>query len=185
MDGMTENSACYFTQQVFLIGTHGEDGTAHFAPYSWVSFSGGPPRCLVLSINGNYRKKNTAQNIDRTGVFSATVVTPDLLPFAEKRNLATRGVATPFSRAMEEGRVLRVPLLAGAAWAYECEVVEHVRIGGTDTYFGAIRSVNTRDDLAALPFIDLRAIDPVVYAPGHYYRVTEHLGAVGEFAERA
>ena len=45
--------------------------------------------------------------------------------------------------------------------------------------------MNTRDDLAALPFIDLRAIDPVVYAPGHYYRVTEHLGTVGEFADRA
>ena len=184
MNGMSENSAFYFTQQDFLIGTLDGDGATRFAPYSWVSFSGGPPKCLVLSISGNRLKKHTAQNIDRSGVFSAAVVTPDLLPFAEQHNFATRGIVMPLSRAMEKGKVLNVPLLANTAWSYECEVVEHVRIGGTDTYFGAIRNVSVRDDLATLPFIDLREINPVVYSPGHYFSVGEYLGAIGDFADR-
>lgn len=183
MQIMPENSACFFTQQLFLIGTFDADGATHFAPFSWVSFSGGPPKCLVLSINNNERKKQTAQNIERDGVFSATVVTPELLPFAEQRNMATRGIVMPPSRAMEAGRVLQVPLLTGAVWSYECEAVQQVRLGGTDTYFGALRQVNVREDIAALDFIDLRAIDPVLYSPGQYFTVGRHIGKIGDFAE--
>jgi len=183
MQIITENSACFFTQQVFLIGTYDADGATHFAPYSWISFSGGPPKCLVLSINGAERKKGTAQNIERDGVFSATVVTPDLLPFAEQHNMATRGIVMPPSHAMEAGKVLNVPLLAGVKWSYECEVIEHMLIGSTDTYFGALRHVSVREDIATMEFIDLREINPVIYSPGNYFAVGQHIGKIGDFAE--
>ncbi|HNW87878.1 MAG TPA: flavin reductase [Candidatus Limiplasma sp.] len=182
MEPINENSACFFTQQLFLIGTYDPDGASRFAPYSWISFTAGPPKCLVLSTNNNERKKNTPQNIERTGMFSATVVTPDLLPFAEQRNLATSGSVMPASHAMEEGKTLHVPLLAGVKWSYECEVIEHVTIGGSDTYFGAFRRVNVREDIQTLDFIDIREINPVVYAPWHYFTIGQHLGEIGDFS---
>lgn len=182
MEPVTKDSACFFTQQLFLIGTRNEDGTAHFAPISWISYTWGPPCCLVISISGATRKKQTTANIERTGMLSATVVTPDLLPFAEGHNRATERANGAVPQAVEEGRVLDVPLLQGAKWSYECEVIQTVRIGKCDTFFAAFRHVNVREDIQKLDFVDLRAINPVIYSPDHYFTVGEHLGKIGDYS---
>lgn len=178
---MNNNLAGFFTQQLFLIGTYNEDGSPNFAPISWVSFTLGPPACLVVSINGRIRKKQTTCNIERTGLISATIVTPDLLPFAEQNNLATyrEGIAIPHE--VEQGKVLEVPLLKGAKWSYECEVIKSVCIGASDTHFAAFKNVNVREDLKELGFIDLRVINPVVYSPNHYFTIGEHIGKIGDY----
>ena len=183
MEKITKDSGCFFTQQLFLIGTTNEDGSANFAPISWVSFTWGPPCCLVISINGTTRKKQTTQNIERTKVLSATVVTPDLLAFAEQHNRATQREGITLPQEFERGKVLDVPLIKGAKWSYECEVIQTVRIGGCDTHFAAFRQVNVRADVQALPFFDLREINPVVYSPGNYFTVGEHLGEIGDYAK--
>ena len=51
------NDPCFFTQQLFLIGTYDEDGTAHFAPISWISYTWGEPSCLVISMDGKKQTK--------------------------------------------------------------------------------------------------------------------------------
>ncbi len=183
MEAINEHSACFFTQQLFLIGTYNQDGRANFAPISWISYTAGPPCCLVISVYGGKRKKQTAQNIERAGCLSATVVTPGLLPFAEQHNLSTQREGVVLPQAVVPGRVLQVPLLQDAKWSYECEVIQSVRIGVCDTYFAAIKSVNVRGDVQALDFIDLRAINPVVYSPDHYFTVGEHLGKIGDYSE--
>jgi flavin reductase (DIM6/NTAB) family NADH-FMN oxidoreductase RutF len=183
MEAINEHSACFFTQQLFLIGTYDEDETANFAPISWISFTGGPPCCLVISINGASRKKQTTLNIERTGLLSATVVTPNLLPFVEQHNLATQREGVVIPHAVEPGKTLNVPLLKGAKWSYECEVIQSVRIGSCDTHFAAFKGVNVREDIQALDFIDLCAINPVVYSPNHYFTVGEHLGKIGDYAK--
>jgi hypothetical protein len=43
--------------------------------------------------------------------------------------------------------------------------------------------VNVREDVQALDFIDLCAINPVVYSPNHYFTVGEHLGKIGDYAK--
>jgi flavin reductase (DIM6/NTAB) family NADH-FMN oxidoreductase RutF len=184
MEAINERSACFFTQQLFLIGTYNADGRANFAPISWISYTAGPPCCLVISVYGGERKKQTALNIERTGCLSATVVTPDLLPFAERHNLSSRREDVVFhsSQVVTPGRVLEVPLLEGAKWSYECEVIQSVRIGVCDTYFAAFKRVNVLGDIQALDFIDLRAINPVVYSPDHYFTVGEHLGKIGDYS---
>ncbi|MCE5343286.1 MAG: flavin reductase [Eubacteriales bacterium] len=182
MEPITENSMCFFTQQPFLIGTYDSDGSAHFAPISWISFTAGPPCCLVISIYGGGQKKQTAVNIERDGVLSATVLTPDLLPFAEQHNLATQREGVALTQTFESGRKLCVPLLTDAKWSYECEVIHTVPIGNCTTYFAAFRQVNVREDLLALDFVDLRAINPVIYGPNHYFTVGEHLGEIGDYA---
>jgi len=42
-----KNSLVFFTRQIFLIGTTGEDGRKNFAPVSWVGDTSGPPAGLV------------------------------------------------------------------------------------------------------------------------------------------
>ncbi|HML47937.1 MAG TPA: flavin reductase [Clostridia bacterium] len=183
MKPITPETACFFTQQVFLIGTRDEDGSAHFAPISWISFTWGPPCCLVVSINGRSRKKQTTRNIERTGRLSATIVTPDLLPFAEQNNKATQREGLLLPQEIEPGKVLDVPLLKGAAFSYECEVIQSIPVGECVTFFAAYKHVNVREDVQDLDFFDLRAINPVIYSPNHYFTVGDHLGQIGDFAD--
>lgn len=182
MEPITTDTPCFFTQQLFLIGTQNADGSPHFAPISWISFTGGPPCCLVISIDGNTRKKQTALNIERTGLLSATVVTADMLPYVEQHNDATMRQGANAAWDVLPGNTLDVPLLRDAVWSYECEVIQTVPIGGCTTYFAAFRQVNVRQDIQALDFIDLRKVDPVIYAPWHYFTVGRHLGQIGDFA---
>ncbi|MFV0401200.1 MAG: flavin reductase family protein [Oscillospiraceae bacterium] len=181
---LNKETACFFTQQLFLIGTKNEDGSPNFAPISWISFTWGPPCCLVISINGITRKKQTSENIERTGVLSATVVTPDLLPFVEQRNRGTQtgGNAVSFPET-EQGRVLDVPLLKAAAWSYECRVIQTTKIGDCCTHFAEFMQVNVREDIDELDFIDLRKVNPVVYSPNNYFTIGEHLGAIGDYSK--
>jgi len=182
MEPITKDSVCFFTQQLFLIGTYNEDGSANFAPISWISFTWGPPCCLVISINGKTRKKQTTMNIARTGLLSATIVTPDLLPFVEQNNRSTAKDGVSLSNEFEEGKVLKVPLLKGAKWSYECEVIQSVTIGKCDTYFAEFKQVNIHEDIGKLDFIDLREINPVLYSPDHYFTVGAHIGEMGDYS---
>lgn len=65
MNEITSTDRCFFTQQVFLIGTYNEDHTENFAPISWVSFTCGEKSCLIISMGSN---KQTRKNIERTGL---------------------------------------------------------------------------------------------------------------------
>lgn len=177
-----KNTGCFFTQQLFLIGTYNEDGTENFAPISWVSYTWGQPGCLILSMNGD---KQTKRNFERTKQLSATVVTPDLMRFMEtcgsklhKRRFYDKE-KVPFTK----GNMLNVPLIADSKWSYECELYHTVQVGDTTTYFAEIKCVNVDDEVLELDFIDLRKINPVVYSPNNYFAIGEHLGKIGEFAE--
>ena len=116
---------CFFTQQVFMIGTNNEDGSENFAPISWISFTCGEPNCLVISMGG---KKQTKINIERDSILSATVLTPDLLTFAEACNSYTSNdtLQKEARPEFERGRVLDVPLIKDAKWSYECKILKTV-----------------------------------------------------------
>ena len=62
--------------------------------------------------------KRTRYNIDRTGVLSATVLTADLLPFAECHNAYTKNEALLGTVTPEfcPGKVLNIPLIQNAEW---------------------------------------------------------------------
>ena len=69
-------------QPSFIIGTNNEDGSANFAPITWVSVTHeeGDGYLLVISMFGS---KMTKQNVLRTGVFSANLVSTDMLPLMD------------------------------------------------------------------------------------------------------
>jgi len=182
MNEITNTDRCFFTQQVFLIGTYNEDGSANFAPISWVSFTCGEKSCLVISMGSD---KQTRRNIDRTRILSATILTPDFLPFAECCNAYTKNDALLESVRPEfyRGNVLDVPLIAGAKWSYECRVIHTVALGESHTYFAEFEKVNVHPDIQKLDFIDLREIKPVIYSPNNYFTVGEHIGEIGDYSK--
>ena len=65
-------------QPSFIIGTNNEDGSYNFAPITWVSATMGEDDgyYLVVSMFGT---KRTKLNVIRTGVFSANLVSRDML----------------------------------------------------------------------------------------------------------
>lgn len=71
----TNFSMC--VQPSFIIGTNNEDGSHNFAPITWVSVTCEKDDYLiVISIFGT---KRTKENIVRTGIFSANLVSVDML----------------------------------------------------------------------------------------------------------
>lgn len=175
-----KSTPCFFTQQVFIIGTYDEDGTERFAPISWVSYTNGAPACLIISIEGN---KRTKTNIERSGMLSATVLTSELLPFAESRNSATARKDWIVNVPTVKGNVLDVPLIADAVFSYECSLLKTVELGNTHTYFAEIQKVNVREDISKLDFYDLRVINPVIYSPDNYFTVGNHIGRIGDYSK--
>ena len=69
-------------QPSFIIGTNNEDGSANFTPITWVSVTHeeGDGYLLVISMSGS---KMTKQNVLRTGIFSANLVSTDMLPLMD------------------------------------------------------------------------------------------------------
>lgn len=182
MDKLENNSPCFFTQQIFLIGTYNEDGSENFAPISWISYTHGEPSCLVISINGT---KRTKAYITRTGVLSATVVTPDMLPLIEQFNSHTynKELFDSLDYRIEKGNTLDVPLLSNSKFSYECKIINTVQIGNSHTYFAEIKNINASEEVQNMDFFDLRKINPVVYSPMNYFTIGEHLGKIGDFSE--
>lgn len=182
MNKPNNNSRCFFTQQLFLIGTYNEDGSENFAPVSWISYTYGEPSCLIISMHG---EKQTKRNFERTKKLSATVVTPDLMRFQETcgSKMHKERYYDKEKLEFEKAKVLDVPLIKNAKWSFECELYDSVQIGDTTSYFAEIKNINVSGDILKLGFIDLREINPVLYSPMNYFTVGEHLGKIGEFSE--
>ena len=69
-------------QPSFIIGTNNEDGSANFAPITWVSATceGDDRYLLVISMFGS---KRTKTNVLRSGIFSTNLVSTDMLPLMD------------------------------------------------------------------------------------------------------
>ena len=169
-------------QPAFIIGTDNEDGSANFAPITWVSVTheAGDGYLMVISMSGT---KRTKQNVERAGIFSANLVSTDMLPLMDY--LGTRhakdGKKDGMAYAVGRGEVLDVPVLDQSRWVYECEVQKAVVTGDSTTFFCRIRNIQMDARLrCADPFdVDLTVLDPVIYS-GKYYSLGELLGSIGD-----
>ena len=152
-------------QPSFIIGTNNEDGTADFAPITWVSVTHeeGDGYLLVISMFGT---KQTKQNVLRTGIFSANLVSVDMLPLMDE--------------------VLDVPTLDQSRWVYECEVSKTLETGDSTTFFCHIRNIQMDERLVCKDTfdVDLTVLDPVIYS-GKYHSLGKMLGNIGDFLNSA
>ena len=170
-------------QPAFLIGTNNEDGSANFAPITWVSATqaedGG--YLLVISMFGT---KQTKLNVLREGRFSANLVSTDMLPLMDYfgSRHARDGRKDGVAFAMSRGAVLDVPVLDASRWVYECEVRQAVPTGLSTTFFCDIRSIQLDERLQCADTfdVDLTVLDPVIYS-GRYHSLGRMLGGIGDF----
>ena len=170
-------------QPAFIIGTNNEDGSANFAPITWVSVTheAGDGYLLVISMFGD---KATKRNVMRTGVFSANLVSVDMLPLMDC--FGTRhggnGRKAGVDCGVGRGEALDVPVLDDSRWVYECEVARTVQTGDSHTFFCRIRNIQMDERLVCRDTfdVDLTVLDPVIYS-GRYHSLGKMLGEIGDF----
>ena len=170
-------------QPSFIIGTNNEDGTANFAPITWISVTHekGDGYMLVVRMFGT---KQTKQNVLRTGIFSANLVSTDMLPLMDY--FGSRHAKDSRKDEMEygvsQGVVLDVPTLDQSRWVYECEVSKTLETGDSTTFFCSIRNIQMDERLVCKDTfdVDLTVLDPVIYS-GKYHSLGKMLGNIGDY----
>ena len=173
-------------QPSFLIGTNNEDGTWNFAPITWVSVTHeeGDGYLLVISMSGS---KMTKRNVLRTGIFSANLVSTDMLPLMDYfgSRHAGDGKKNGIPCAVSRGEALDVPVLDASRWVYECEVERTLETGDSTTFFCRIRNIQMDERLVCRDIfdVDLTVLDPVIYS-GKYHSIGKTLGGIGDFLPR-
>ena len=170
-------------QPAFIIGTNNEDGTANFAPITWVSVTheAADGYLLVISMFGT---KRTRQNVTREKRFSANLVSTDMLPLMDYfgSRHARDGRKDRLAYEVSRGEALDVPVLEQSRWVYECEVSRIVETGDSATFFCPIRNIQMDERLECRDTfdVDLAVLDPVIYS-GKYFHIGQFLGNIGDF----
>ena len=170
-------------QPAFIIGTNNEDGTANFAPITWISVTQEKDDgyMLVISMFGS---KRTKHNVLRTGVFSANLVSVDMLPLMDYfgSRHASDGPKDGVMYEAGRGEVLDVPVLEQSRWIYECEVARILETGNSTSFFSPVRNIQMDERLSCRdPFdVDLTVLEPVIYS-GKYHSLGKLLGDIGDF----
>ncbi len=175
-----------FVQPSFIIGTNNEDGSANFAPITWVSATHeeGDGYLLVISMAGT---KTTKKNVIRTGVFSANLVSVSMLPLMDYfgTHRAQDGKKDAIAYGISRGAVLDIPVLDASPWVYECEVYKSFETGDSTTFFCRIRNIQMDERLSCKDIfdVDLTVLDPVIYS-GRYHSLGQFLGNIGDFGKK-
>jgi len=169
-------------QPVFLIGTYNEDGSPNFCPITWVSSTWDNDHPLmVISMNGT---KKTKENIARTNLLSANLVSVDMLELLDYFGLHT-GLDAPknaLSYKYEDGHVLHVPTLDISRRVYECEVANTFETSDTTTYFCISKNCQQIEGLEDT-YKDIALLEPIVYS-GRYFKIGDFLGEMGDFHKK-
>lgn len=170
-------------QPAFIIGTNNPDGTSNFAPITWLSVTCEKDNdfLLVISMHGG---KRTKENVRRTGILSANLVSTDMLELMDYfgTHSAKNGAKDALPYTVARGAFVDVPVLDASRWVYECEVSHTIEIGESTTFFCRIRNVQMDEQLECSDLfdVDLTKLDPVIYS-GMYHSIGSLLGKIGDF----
>jgi flavin reductase (DIM6/NTAB) family NADH-FMN oxidoreductase RutF len=172
---------CVFCPQpVYIIGTSNPDGTPDFCIITWIGFVWDKNPHLMLCIGGS---KRTKDNIFRTGEFSANLVSRDILQLADYfgNSKGENGPKDALPYEYSAGKKIQAPVLQSSRWIFECTVEKTVNLDGSDIFISKIDNIQTDENLKDIDkeMIDLKALDPVLYAPYNYYSVGDKLGECG------
>ena len=128
-------------QTLFLYGTYSEDGQADFGLFCWFSYLHDGELGVMACIGGS---KRTLDNIHRNKVFSANLVTEQLLPLADYMGCTDGNNPEKMNSLdvdIEKGRVLDVPVLTASPVIYELEVKQVIQTDGGEVLLCSIRNV--------------------------------------------
>ena len=172
----------YCPQTLFLYGTYDENGKPDFGLFCWFSYIWDGEMGVMCCIGGN---KPTLENIKRNKIFSANIVTEELL-----------GVADHFGHVsgkdpgkmnvklnMGKGEVLNVPVLNDSPVNFELEVTDFIQKHDGTVMLCKMRNVLQDDSLSSDETFEqkLMRIRPVKTTCKHYFSYEgKDLGAWGE-----
>jgi flavin reductase (DIM6/NTAB) family NADH-FMN oxidoreductase RutF len=150
------------------IGTKGNDGSFNLSPYSFFNVVSDNPKIVMFSSSG---RKHSLRNAEETGVFTASLVSRDMV---EKTNLSSRAVdygVDEFQLAgltSEMGRVVEAPFVAEAHAALECRVTQILQPVGLDgqaadswMVFGQVVAIHIDDSIIRDGRLDMGLARPI------------------------
>lgn len=174
----------YCPQTLFLYGTYDENGKADFGLFCWFSYTWDGELGVMACIGGN---KRTKDNIRRSKVFSANLVTEKILPLADYMGMVNGYQPEKMeglNLEIEKGQVLPVPVLTDSPVAFELEVKQFLPLEDGEVMLCAIRNVLQDETLTGKDRTaaeKLAEIAPVQTTCDHYYSwAGNDLGAWGE-----
>jgi flavin reductase (DIM6/NTAB) family NADH-FMN oxidoreductase RutF len=150
------------------IGTKGNDGSFNLSPYSFFNVVSDNPKIVMFSSSG---RKHSLRNAEETGVFTASLVSRDLV---EKTNLSSRAVdygVDEFQLAgltSKMGRVVEAPFVGEAHAALECRVTQILQPVGLDgeaadswMVFGQVVAIHIDDSIIRNGRLDMGLARPI------------------------
>ena len=173
-------------QTLFLYGTYDEQGNPDFGLFCWFSYIWDNEMGVMCCIGGN---KLTRQNIERSKIFSANLVTEELLPVADY--MGNTNGENPDKMKIDldigKGAVLDVPILNKAPVVFELEVTDFIKKHDGEVMLCKIRNVLQEESLSSDESVDqkLSRIAPVKTTANTYLSYDgRNLGAWGEPMKR-
>ncbi|MCR4556842.1 MAG: flavin reductase [Saccharofermentans sp.] len=172
----------YCPQTLFLYGTYNEDGKPDFGLFCWFSYIWDGEMGVMCCIGGN---KLTKENILRDKVFSANLVTEELLPVADYLGCVSGNNPDKMKISLDigKGEVLNVPVLNNSPVNFELEVTDVIKKKDGDVMLCKIRNVLQDESLSSdeTAYQKLSRIAPVKTTVKHYFGYDgRDMGAWGE-----
>ena len=174
----------YCPQTLFLYGTYDENGKPDFGLFCWFSYTWEKELGVMACIGGS---KRTKDNIHKSRVFSANLVTEKILPLADYMGVVDGNKPEKMEGLdleIEKGQVLPVPVLMDSPVTFELEVKEFLPRQDGEVMLCAIRNVlqdETLADKAKTSTEKLAEIAPVQTTCSRYF--SWNGGDLGEWGE--
>lgn len=182
-------SNAFCPQCLFLYGTYKEDKTPNYGLFCWATYCWDEKFKFVACIGED---KLTRDRIRETGIFSASVLTKELLPYGDFFG-SNSGYETDKSHSVEtvSGAVLAVPVPKDSVWSFELEVDKTLRLDGngkSEIYICHVKNVLADERLAdeTRSFEErLKIANPIVTMSAQYFSVDPNpLGDWGQWKKR-
>lgn len=177
-----EPERIFCPQPMYVIGTYNEDYTPNFGVITWIGFNWNGSPHIMLGVGG---KKRTKENIQRSKVFSANLVSSEMLWLADYFGCThgDEGIKDKVKYEFTDGSSLKVPILASSKWVFECEVAETVELNDSHIFVSEIKNIQIAEEFKNMDkeMIDLLKLDPVLYAPYNYFSLGKKLGNCGDW----
>ena len=172
----------YCPQTLFLYGTYDENGKPDFGLFCWFSYVWDGEMGVMCCIGGN---KPTLENIKRNKIFSANIVTEELLCVADRFGHISGNNPEKMNVKlnMGKGEVLDVPVLNDSPVNFELEVTDFIQKHDGTIMLCKMRNVLQDESLSSGETFEqkLMRIRPVKTTCKHYFSYEgKDLGAWGE-----
>jgi len=169
-------------QTLFLYGTYDEQGNPDFGLFCWFSYIWDGELGAMCCIGGN---KLTRENIERSRIFSANLVTEELLPVADYLGCVNGKDPDKMKVGLEigKGKVLDVPILEKSPVTFELEVTDFIQKHDGEIMLCKIRNVLQDESLSSEESVEkkLSRIAPVKTTAHTYLGYDgRNLGSWGE-----